>query len=451
MANTVSRKRSERLVPRSYWVRQLALPPERNSLPVMKELFEAAAGIRPVSPRGGIARALPITDDLAVELWLRVRSVWGWAEFIDAEQPIQPPRSVFHAMDIPDGLREPLLVLRSLSGDSALSVRIAEACGRIAGWAEEHGLRRTAVMFGEAAAAAAPNSARATHLAGRLNRTLGDSLRAEVYYDRALISARRKKRWDLYVRANLGLGTLKADRGDIASALAHFHSAARAAASESGERWLAAQTAHDLFVLLADIGELTAAEREAVKALEWYPKHHARFPLAVHDYAMVFVRQGFFAVALPLLERVLDTEIPPVDEVIVWSTYARVLGGIGQRSRFREAESKLLTLVALYPHHGSAAHVNLGFGCYSLGLWEEAESYTMEGIRRARSPGSPEAVVGNELLSMVRSRTPPQPSVRSTEQIGDIEFTTQVLKKLQHWRGPTWRRKHQAGPEPVTF
>jgi tetratricopeptide (TPR) repeat protein len=244
---------------------------------------------------------------------------------------------------------------------------------------------------------------------------------------------------------------LKADRGDISAALAHFRSAARTAASETGEKWLAAQTAHDLFVLLADVGEIAAAESEAVKALAWYPKHHARFPLAVHDYAMVLVRQARYGAALQLLEQVRVASIPAVDEVIVWSTYARVLGGLGELDRFRAAEEKLTNIIPVYPHHGSAALINLGFGCYYLGLWETAELYAKEGISRARTASSPEAIVGSSLLKMVQTRELPPPVVRTIVNRESSELLDGILQKLVAWRGPTWRRKHQADPKPILF
>lgn len=454
MPNSPARIAPQRAAPRSYWVQQIALPPEMPSLPLLVEML-AAADEEP----GARESTISMSDDLAHELWYRVRSVRLWAEVYDDQSGdglTESLRQPFYASDVPPTLAPAVDVLRSIAGrESAVPVRVAEACARIAEWAAEYPLPQTAIAFAEAAAAACPTSSRAMLLAARLNRICGQGARAEVFYERAIICSRRRRRWDLYVRANLGLGTLWADRGDVAAALSHFHAAARAAASESGERWLAAQTAHDLFVLLADVGQFEAAEAQAAKAITWYPKHHARFPLAVHDFAMILVRQGDHTSALALLEHVVRAKLPAVDEVIVWSTYARALGGIGACDEFSEAEAKLCRIIELFPHHGAAAFVNIAFGCYALGRLDCAERYVIEGIRRAKTSTSPEALVGQELLNQLNSGHPATASNDDggVEQQGGsrVEVIAEALLKLKAWRGPTWRRKRQAGPGSVDF
>src|SRR5688500_2060434 len=135
----------------------------------------------------------------------------------------------------------------------------ADALLRISDWALERGDAEPAIQCAEAAAALMPDSGRRALAAGRINRYYDEAARAALFYERAITLARLRRKWRTYIRAHLGLGQVKKGLGDPRAARAHYFTAARAARSLSGERWLAAQTRHDLLVLAAEEGVFNEA------------------------------------------------------------------------------------------------------------------------------------------------------------------------------------------------
>ncbi|HEX8695748.1 MAG TPA: tetratricopeptide repeat protein [Longimicrobium sp.] len=352
----------------------------------------------------------------------------------------------------PRAIRKTLATLYQLlhSEEYVSAFEAADACRLIAKWAGRKGLTVTSLQYAEACAAILPQSPRALNFAARTNRLLGQPSRAEVYYERAINFARHKSQWAQYVRGNLGLGTIRAAQGKVQAAIDYFHAAARAAKSESGERWLAARTAHDLLLLQADLGYFNEAAETAIDCLEWYGVHNPRFPAVVHDIGMLFVRQGRYEIALPLLELVTRANIAPVDQALGWSTYARAVAGGGDKARYMEAMGKALDFITRFPVHGSAVFNNLAFGAQSLGLWEHAEIYAREGAARAVA-GTAEARDATKLLSDCTTRTVPQYDSRPlTGYPWDrlFQLLADVPRRMTAWRGPTFTKRHEDGPPP---
>jgi tetratricopeptide (TPR) repeat protein len=276
--------------------------------------------------------------------------------------------------------------------------------------------------------------------------------RAELFYERAITLARRTRRWRTYVRAHLGKGAVKKALGDWNAARAHYYTAARAALSLSGEKWLAAQTQHDLLALAAEEGALEEALIHGRQALDWYPRHHVRIPALVHDLAFVLVRMGLFSPAVPLLSAVMRANIPPADQVIGWSTLARATAGSGDTLEYRTSAERVLRLVALFDVHAAAAFDNLAWGACFLGLWSDARQYAARSLEIAARRVQTEAIENaRRALAAADTQTiPAQPAPSDGRFLAELQhLATDAERRLLVWRGPTWKRKCQSGPEQL--
>ena len=406
-----------------------------------------------------------VPGTLGLELWMIVRHVRLWAECPPEQRPkLFVHRAARHVAErrtellneSPAQLRNDLRVLmRVCAPVPPDAVRIAAACEAITAWAQAEGYRRTAVHFAEAVAALCPKDAHAAFVAARTNRLAGESWRGELFYARAIRFAHREQAWSVYVRAHLGMGRLLLNRGSFRLAAKHYFTAATKA-FDQGEEWLSAQTFHDLLALSLEQGlsggpangpRFGNAESYAREALTRYPRHHERFPAAVHDFAFLLVCQYRYADALPLLEVLMEAPIPMHDQVIGWSTLARTAASLGDAERYGVCETRVLALAPHHDLHMAAALINLAFGARALGDWSLAESYARRGILAGEAKGDAVARhVGGELLAEIERREPaPTPARRlhggSAGPSKVDELVALLADQLAAWRGPTWTRK----------
>jgi tetratricopeptide (TPR) repeat protein len=310
-------------------------------------------------------------------------------------------------------------------------------------------------------------------IAARTNRTAGEPWRAEVFYSRAIRFAHwageaapkdspdRKRAWSIYVRAHLGYGRLHEKHARFRAAARHYRAAARRA-KIVGEEWLSAQTYHDMLLLsiheglLASVaGRVTSNFFEEARnwgrlALAIYPRHHERYPAAVHDFILSYVCEHRYSDALPLLELLMQAPIPYLDRVIGWSTLARTAGNLGDAERFAAGEAHVLELSPHYELHAASAYVNLAFGARGLGDWQLAEQYVARGIALAEARGNRlAALVGRALLREISTGAPwpsAAPPLEGPEAEALDELADAVADQLASWRGPTWTKKeNQSG------
>lgn len=427
---------------------------------------------------------------LGLELHLLLRELRTWA---DSPADTKRKRGAIHVAErrgevlneAPEKLRPPIRLLMQVRSVRPPTIdALQSACLEIAEWAQEAGYPATAIDFAEASAALLTEDAvwearqrRDTHtivaaawgafVAARTNRIAGENWRAEVFYSRAIRFSQwagerakkkcpdRKRAWAIYVRAHLGFGRLHAKHARFRAAARHYRTAARRAYIE-GEEWLSAQTCHDLLALSIEEGLLASvagkgkpafeeARRRGRIALVRYPRHHERFPAAVHDFVFAFVCEHRYADAMPLLELLMQAPIPLHDKVIGWSTLARTAGSLQNAERYAVAEAHVLELSPHYDLHAPSAYVNLAFGARGLGDCELAEQYVARGIALAESRGHRLAViVGRALLREINAKNPGPPGApplqgREANALG--ELADAVADQLAGWRGPTWTKK----------
>ena len=409
---------------------------------------------QPPDVRASLAILPPLTslgDDFAWAVWY---SVWKARARGDAAPPPPAGGDLAHRFDAAAGtvpeLRAELEVLARYAAGADEPRAPSDALVRVAEWAASKGLAEPAIQCAEAAAALVPESARRALAAARINRLFGEVSRAELFYERAITLARRTRRWRTYVRAHLGKGQVKKALGDAEAARAHYFTAARAARNLSGEKWLAAQTQHDLLVLAAEEGAFEEALGYARQALSWYPRHHARFPALAHDLAFLLVRMRLYSRAVPLVAAVMRAAIPPSDQVIGWSTLARAAAGSGDVEGYRASVERVLRLVGLFDLHAAAAFANLACGAHLLEIWDEAERYASRSLEICDRRTQAEAAgVARAVLADVRVRRQAEPEAVPSDDAAAriLQLATEMSAHLDAWRGSTWKRKKQSGPE----
>lgn len=316
-------------------------------------------------------------------------------------------------------------------------------------WAQEEGFSNTAIHFAEAASLINPGDPYFAFIAGRTNRLVGIHWRAEVFYSRAIRHAYRKQNWDVYVRANLGLGRHHADRGGVRAAAKHFFSAARVALDQ-GHDWLAAQTYHDLFPLHYELGEIDKAHEVARKALATYPHHHERYPVAVHDFLLLLILDQHFAEAWPLLKTLVKAPLRSHDQVLVWGTIARTAGSLQMAEAFADAEARVLELAPHWDAFAPAAYLGLAAGAHALRDRALAESYARKGLLLAEAKQDRQARrLVQELLDDLAAARPSPPPLPLKGELAEglRELTAVAEEELASWRSDsTWTAKeNQSG------
>lgn len=251
--------------------------------------------------------------------------------------------------------------------------QIAEACHAVFQWAESRSLSLLAVLFSEAAARV-DDDPRWALAAARSCRAAGRYDQSARWYIRGFGLARSAKRTSDAVRALLGYGGLLRTMGRLHEALPYFESAARRA-DRRNRRKLAAETHHDLLLLLTELGHYEQARYHAEGAVRYYSRRHRRLPYFVHDAAFLFIRLNLYTPALMLCEGVPALVPRPNDAALVWSTVAWAAAGAGKSEQFREAEREALQLLGLSDEHAPATFIHLAEAARALGEWDAAKRY----------------------------------------------------------------------------
>jgi tetratricopeptide (TPR) repeat protein len=355
-------------------------------------------------------------NPLAVLLWDTLRGVLLWA----GEEP-GARRELFHPRApgrrrarMAEGaggspLAEPLdALLRALDDpDAAAPTEVAGACRRVSAWADATGCAGTALAFMQAAALADPTDAEAAYLTGRLARGRAETFRAEGWFWEAVARSRPARDPGSRVLANIGLGNLHLQRGNLPAA-GRTHARALRIAQRHGLRSLEGMASHDLFVVADERGRATEAADHAEQALRAYGPGHPRLRSLAHDVSVFWMNQGSFAPALRVLVSVLPHIRGRRERLLTLGSLARAAGGVGERQTFDTAWDEVLETVdgaGVRESEGACqALLALAQGALSLGDWERAERAATEAVRVAAARGEGKVVVdADSVLDAVRS------------------------------------------------
>src|SRR4051812_12780537 len=210
------------------------------------------------------------------------------------------------------------LIAAQLAGGRVDRTRVAQACLCVAEWALERNAGGTALAYTLLAALVCPCHPRYAWAAGRMLRSHGRTREAEFWLTRS----QRLAVWTgdacTQVKALNSLGVLACVRGSHATA-EHRLAEALDLASRHGLREAEGEVLHDMMLVQLGRQDLVRAEEYAIRAVEKYLPGHHRLPALANDIACLWMDQGYFARALPVLRSVLVHLRDPAER---FQTYA---------------------------------------------------------------------------------------------------------------------------------
>jgi tetratricopeptide (TPR) repeat protein len=368
--------------------------------------------VRPAGAEGApVLEEVP--DPYALHALKALRLVLAWSGEPDTHAPLlrraEMDRWEATVLALPrqEGLWEPLVILAGqfkrparARGDT-----IGKACLAFTDWATGAGATETALLFAEAAALAWPENARFAWVAGRLFRTHGRYRLSEYWLRRAARVAVWSDDFETQDLALNSLGNLFSQQGSFVDAL-NYLTRALAVARKHRIKGRQGAVTHDLFAVAVLTGDHSRAERLAVGAFQLYGSSHPNLPKLAHDVVQLWLRQGRFPLALPVLRALLRFFDVPQDRLRVLASTARAAGACGERQVYERAWIDAWAIVhqptpeieAVMP----AVLVDLGLGAASLSDWSHATEAFSLALESAEARGAHEEAANAEMgLEMV--------------------------------------------------
>jgi tetratricopeptide (TPR) repeat protein len=391
---------------------------------------------------------------LGLVLWQDVRHLHAWVEASDAVRsarraPLAPSPEAFFNPSPPIWViakrRDARVQCGELDGaldelgsvaSAPLSVSraaVAAACREVVEWALAREHTQTAIEFAEAAAVVAPDDPAMANLAGRVTRNAGEYARAEVWFNRAIGSARERNDKVELTRAHLGYGMLHKLLGRVRDAQKHLNSGSRIA-HKLGQPALAAEAQHDLCALLTIRGHYAEAEKHFQTALRWYPKNHPRFPLFVADVAHLLVLRRNFGAAVRLLRGVSRVaDLPPSTRSAILALYSRALAGAGHADEAIRQQRRVLRLLQRHHEWETLALWHLAAAETLSARWGPAETFALRALELATIEGDREMMwlTRRTLAVAVEKKPAPLKVVRKDEEFRSWVET--LVTRLAAW------------------
>jgi tetratricopeptide (TPR) repeat protein len=368
--------------------------------------------VRPAGAEGAAVLA-EVPDPYALHALKALRLVLAWSGEPDTHAPLlrraEMNRWEAAVLGLPrqEGLWEPLVVLAGQlkRPARAQASSIAKSCLAITDWAVGAGAEETSLLFAEAGALAWPENARYAWIAGRMFRTHGRHRMAEYWLRRAARVAVWSDDLETQDLALNSLGNLLSQQGSFVDALSYL-TRALAVARKHRIKGRQGAVTHDLFAVAVLTGDNSRAERLAVGAFQLYGQNHPNLPKLAHDVVQLWLRQGRFPLALPVLRALLRFFDAPQDRLRVLASTARAAGACGERQVYERAWIDAWVIV----HHPTpeieamipAVLVDLGLGAASLGDWSHATEAFSLALEAAEARGAHEDAANAETgLEMV--------------------------------------------------
>lgn len=356
-----------------------------------------------------------VSGDLGVVLWRSLRNVTLWSStpaasrgalFAGAAAGMR--EDDLARLEVDAELVAPLSVMvRLLEAPGGMELlRVVNACRRVSLWAEQRGYLATALEWAQAAAHTAPQSAGLAYAVGRIARRRAEYDRAESWYARAIVQARRAGDWRTYATAYSGLGNMAVQKGNFPWAKRAYLRCLKAALRHGLED-LQGATYHSLFVTEIETGAGPGADALAEQAFRALGPGHPDLPRLAYDVAYHWMLEGLCEEALRVgkaLERHFET---PAERAVALGLIARSGGGSGDRAAFHGARNRLDALLETGTAEETAARSLLGvaYGAASLDDWPLAEEYGNRALRLAQERREGRVVMAAEAaLDFVRSR-----------------------------------------------
>jgi len=372
-----------------------------------------------------------VAGELGVVLWRCARDVVLWASTPPARRSglftgasAERRMRQMEALSIDPELAAPLAVMaRVLESPAAIPERLlVNACRRLALWAEQQGHLATALEFMQAGALVAPESAALAYAVGRLARRRAEYDRAESWYARAIVQARRGGEHRVYARAYSGIGNLYYQRGNFPAARRAYLRCLKAS-DRFGLDELRGSAYHDLFGVELETGAGPDTEGFADLALSAYGANSRGVARLAFDVAYHWILRGRFSEALRVAQALAPHFHEAAERALVLSMIGRSAGGAGEAATFRDAAGRLDELLRSGAGEDSAARALLGlaFGAASLAEWDVAESYAERAIDAGRSRREGKIVLAAEAaVDSIRRRSAMARAQRAARRTLDL-------------------------------
>jgi tetratricopeptide (TPR) repeat protein len=393
--------------------------------------------VPPALTHGGESlEGAPVLDEvqgpLGLLLWETYRDVVLWSGAEEREGLFAAGAHAARMREIEAAAPDPALE-RALRGAAmvvadpagAQEADIMGACRQAADWAEQRGLKGTAVTLATAAALASPPNAAAAYRVGQIARNNEENARAETWFRRAIGLGRQAKDWASYAEAFLGLGNLYKLRGNYPAAR-RFHIRALRAARRHALRDIVARALHDLFTIAVETGTPAEAQELARLAFRAYGPRHAKLPALAHDVAYFWMGLGRYAPALDLFRAVLPHLVDANERMLCAANMGHASGALGDRPGFEEAWEQVWAAddrEKLYK--SDQALLELAHAASSLRDWTRAEMAAEASRDLAQKRGHGHVVILSDAVVEAARRkriteTPP-PAAETTESAEDTQ------------------------------
>jgi tetratricopeptide (TPR) repeat protein len=316
-------------------------------------------------------------------LWQSLRDVTLWAstppverDGLFSESAERRRLAAILSAGFDPQLEQPLGMITAMVGrpGRVSAERLALACRRVAQWAEAGGSLATALAFAQAAALACPGDASAAFKVGQIARRRAEHARAETWFRRAIALARQEGDWASYSLGFAGLGTLYMQRGNFPKARS-FHTRRLRAARRHGLRDQAGGAYHDLFTIALAGGSFEEAKQFARAAYDAYGVRNPRIPRLAHDVSYLWMLQGDFSRAKPVLEALIPGERDPEIRFVALSNLVRAAGALGERATFERSWDEVWGLASggVIADRTAEALLEAARGAMSIGAFDRAK------------------------------------------------------------------------------
>ncbi|HYR10572.1 MAG TPA: hypothetical protein VEQ60_22540 [Longimicrobium sp.] len=374
-------------------------------------------------PALGILDEVP--GDLGVLLWRSVRNITLWAATPAASRgalfsggAADVRETDLSRLEVDAEIAAPLsIMVRLLESPGGMDVgRVVNACRRISVWAEQRGALATALEFMQAAALSAPQVAALAYAVGRLARRRAEYDRAESWFGRAIVQARRSADWRTYALGYSGVGNLNVQKGNFPTAKrAHVRCLRAALRHDLAD--LQGSAYHDLFLSEVETGAGPRAETLAEQAFRAYGEGNSRVPRLAYDVAYHWMLEGFFGDALRLAQALEPHFDAPAEQALVLGLVARSAGGAEDRPAFERSRRAVEGLLAGAGEDAAArALLGVAYGAASLREWQLAQEFATRALqlaterREGRVVLAAEAALESILAGLSAQANPPRPS-----------------------------------------
>lgn len=392
------------------------MPASHSAKPASRRTRVPPAITRGAEPMAALEVLDEVRGPLGVVLWKCVRNVNAWASTppsrrggLFAGSAAGARAAELAGLQLDTELVAPFSVLqRMLESPAAMdTARLVNACRRVALWAEQRGYLGTALEFMQAAAQSAPHSAALAYSVGRVARRRAEYDRAESWYARAIVQARRNRDARIYARSYSGVGNLFFQRGNFPAAKRAYMRCLRAA-RRAHLSDLQGSAYHDLFITELETGVGPDTEQLAQNSLEAYDSNTSGVVRLAFDVAYYWILQGRFSEALRVATVLLHHLPGAPEQALVLSMVARAAGGAGDRAAFNRALDQMEDILASGAAEDSAPRALLGiaYGAASLSDWSMAEEYGERALRSATERREGKIIAATEtVLHSIRQRS----------------------------------------------